>query len=51
MLLRTITPLNDRHWKALVEDLQNGQTDEQAEFMNKAIKRIRNLNMSVGTNG
>ena len=51
MALRTIAPLNDRDWKILVEDLEKGQTDEQAECMRKAIERVRGLNMYMRTNG
>ena len=50
MALRTVAPLNDHDWKSLVEDLEKGQTDEQVEFMRKAIERVRSLNMSVRTN-
>ena len=50
MALRTISPLNDHDWKSLVKDLKQGQTDEQVEFMRKAIERVRSLNMSVRTN-
>ena len=46
MALRTISPLNNRDWKILAKDLKKGQTDEQAEFMRKAIVHARSLNVS-----
>ena len=46
MALRTIAPLNDRDWEILVKDLEKGQTDEQAEFMRKAIEHAHSLNVS-----
>ena len=47
LALRTIAPLNDRDWEILVKDLEKGPTDEQAEFIHKAIERVRSLNMSI----
>ena len=46
MALRTIAPLDDREWDALVKDLKKGQTEEQAEFVRKAIVLASNLNVS-----
>lgn len=38
MVMRTIPPLEDREWKALVSDLEKGPSDEQAEYVREAIK-------------
>lgn len=46
MVMRTIAPLNDRDWKILVEDLEKGQTDEQAKFMREAIDLANSFNVS-----
>lgn len=37
MALREIQPLKEEHWKTLVDDLEKGQTPEQAKFLKKAI--------------
>jgi hypothetical protein len=38
MALREIQPLEEKHWNALVDDLENGQTQEQAKFLKEAIE-------------
>ena len=37
MALREIPPLEEEHWNTLVNDLENGQTEDQAKFLQKAI--------------
>jgi len=37
MALREIQPLKEEHWKTLVDDLEKGQTKEQAAFLKEAI--------------
>ena len=37
MALREIQPLKEEHWKTLVDDLEKGQTPEQAQFLKDAI--------------
>ena len=44
--LRTIAPLDDNEWEILMNDLKKGQTEEQAEFVRKAIALASNLNVS-----
>ena len=46
MTMRMITPLNDRDWKTLAEDLAKGQTDEQARFMREAIELANSFDVS-----
>ena len=46
MALRTIAPLNEKEWKLLVEDLEKGQTDRQAEIVRKATEHVKILNIS-----
>ena len=38
MALREIQPLEEKHWNALVDDLEKGQTKEQADFLKEAIE-------------
>jgi len=38
MALREIQPLKEKHWKALVDNLEKGQTKEQANFLKEAIE-------------
>ena len=37
MVMRTIPPLDDHDWNALVCDLKEGPSDEQAEYVRKAV--------------
>ncbi|MCY4490606.1 MAG: hypothetical protein OXC46_03975 [Thaumarchaeota archaeon] len=46
MPLCTIAPLEDEDWIILMKDLEKGQTEEQAEFVRKAIARASKLNVS-----
>ena len=46
MTIRTIPPLDDDEWIALMEDLEKGETEEQAECVRKAIARASKLNVS-----
>jgi len=36
MALREIQPLEEKDWKTLVDDLENGQTAKQAKFLEEA---------------
>lgn len=46
MVMRTIPPLEDREWDALVADLESGPSDEQAEFVREAIDLANTFNVS-----
>ena len=46
MALREIQPLEEKHWKALVSDLEQGQTPEQSDFLQKALKHANSLKVS-----
>lgn len=48
MVMRTIPPLEDREWDALVADLEKGPSDEQAEFVRKAVDLANTFNVSSG---
>ncbi|MCY4490604.1 MAG: hypothetical protein OXC46_03965 [Thaumarchaeota archaeon] len=45
MPLRTIPPLDDDEWIALMKDLEKGQTEEQAECVRKALALVKKLNI------
>ena len=36
--LRTIKPLNDKSWRILIQDLEKGQTEEEAKFLQEALE-------------
>jgi len=38
MALREIQPLEEKHWKTLVDDLEKGQSKKQADFLKEAIE-------------
>jgi hypothetical protein len=38
MTLREIPPLDEEHWNTLVDDLEKGQTPQQAEFLKEALE-------------
>ena len=46
MSMRTIASLNEKEWKLLVDDLEKGQTDKQAEIIRKATEHVKTLNIS-----
>ena len=46
MVMRTIPPLGDHEWDALVSDLEKGSSDEQAEYVRKAAKLADTFNVS-----
>lgn len=46
MVMRTIPPLEDREWDALVADLESGPSDEQVEFVREAVALAGTFNIS-----
>ncbi|MCG8626432.1 MAG: hypothetical protein MJE68_31090 [Proteobacteria bacterium] len=46
MVMRTIPPLEDHEWDALVADLEKGPSDEQAKFVREAIDLANTFNVS-----
>ena len=46
MVMRTIPPLEDHEWDALAADLEKGPSDEQVEFVRKAIEHAGTLIVS-----
>lgn len=46
MVMRTIPPLEDLEWDALVNDLKKGPSDEQVEFIREAIDHANTLTVS-----
>lgn len=46
MALREIQPLEEKDWNILVEDLEKGQTEEQAELLQEALKHANKLKVS-----
>lgn len=46
MVMRMILPLDDREWDALVADLEKGPSDEQAEYVRKAVRLADTFNVS-----
>ncbi len=43
MALRQIQPLEEEDWNVLVEDLENGQTKEQANFLQESIENANKI--------
>lgn len=46
MALREIQPLDDKDWNTLIGDLEKGQTEEQSDFLAKALKHANTLKTS-----
>lgn len=46
MVMRTMPPLGDREWDALVADLEKDPSDERAEYVRKAAKLADTFNVS-----
>ena len=47
MALREIQPLDENDWNVLVNDLEQGQTEEQFEFLQESLKHANNLHEMV----
>jgi hypothetical protein len=43
MTLREIQPLEEKDWDTLVNDLEKGQTHEQAVFLQEALKHAKSI--------
>ncbi len=43
MALREIQPLDENDWNTLVDDLEKGQTKEQAAFLQEALKHAESM--------
>lgn len=46
MVIRTIPPLGDQEWNTLVDDLEKGPSEEQAEFVREAVNHASTFNVS-----
>ena len=46
MVIRTIPPLGDHEWDALVADLERGPSDEQVKFVRDAVELASTFNVS-----
>ena len=46
MVIRTIPPLGDHEWDALVADLERGPSDEQVKFVREAVDLANTFNVS-----
>ena len=46
MALREIQPLEDKDWNTLVNDLDAGQTEEQAKFLQESIDNADNISIT-----
>lgn len=46
MGLREILPLEEDDWNALVDDLEQGQTREQSDFLEECVMHANSLKVS-----
>ncbi len=46
MVIRTIPPLGDHEWDALVADLESGPSGEQVKFVREAVDLANTFNVS-----
>ncbi len=46
MALREILPLEEKDWNALINDLEQGQTEEQSDFLQESLKHANSLKIS-----
>ena len=46
MPLRGILPLEEKDWNTLINDLEQGQTKEQSDFLQEALKHANSLKIS-----
>ena len=46
MPLRIIPPLEEKDWNIRIDDLVQGQTEEQVDFLQESLKHANNLKIS-----